>query len=93
MADIMKSMDSVYEKWQKKSPTVNGKKVPQRSESYNGAVEDGRKAWKSKFKELPPQPERRTRKAYTTRRSKQIELSVSFFKYSFFLAYSCNKLN
>ena len=62
MADVMGSMDAVYAKWEKKA-TMNGAVASGYSQHSTAqqAVESGRKAWKSKFKELPPQPERRTR--------------------------------
>ncbi|XP_067938186.1 glycerol-3-phosphate acyltransferase 1, mitochondrial-like [Watersipora subatra] len=68
MADvqIMNPLDAVYAKWQQKS-TVNGARVPT-SKAYNHVAEEGRKAWKVRFKELPPQPERRTRKSRNTRK-------------------------
>lgn len=58
MADVISSMDAVYAKWEKKA-TANGS-GPQTNGAQQ-AVDNGRRAWKQKFKELPPQPERRSR--------------------------------
>lgn len=66
MADVMSSMDAVYKKWEKKGTTVNGSCGPPQQNSAEQVVDNGRKAWKSRFKELPPQPERRNRNPRST---------------------------
>lgn len=86
MSEILNAVDSVYAKWEQK-PTVNGgaPSKPQfnSNKSVGSVLDNGRKAWKTKFDKLPPRPERRTRsaRAAPTKGSRSVDDAVSLIIY------------
>lgn len=76
MASMMDSVNAVYAKWDR-APNGNSFSPSKQQYSADNVLANGKNAWRSKFKQLPPQPERRKTAKSATRRARSAVQPVS----------------